>query len=128
MVVCNCSLLFHLSFSAGIVTQECRHQDKIYLDGESWEVDNCKTCECRGGMAHCVITQECYKAEDKQLCFTPEGFKAHGDKWEQDDCTTCECLNGEMQCTMPSCATHCLNPRKVPGRCCPVCDGRYDVF
>ncbi|EFX86679.1 hypothetical protein DAPPUDRAFT_313009 [Daphnia pulex] len=42
--------------------------------------------------------------------------------WMEDDCTTCICRDGQSKCQASFCRTPCLQPRKVPGECCPVCD------
>ena len=37
---------------------------------------------------------------------------------------TCYCESGQVYCQAQMCATHCTHPKKVPGQCCPVCDGK----
>ncbi|XP_041469842.1 cysteine-rich motor neuron 1 protein-like [Lytechinus variegatus] len=106
----------------GIVTEGCTHHERIYRDGESWTVGNCKTCQCETGWAHCIVQQDC-NLEENQLCLTSRhGIKIHGEKWDEDDCTMCECVDGTSACMTSSCVVRCYNPRTVPGICCPVCD------
>ncbi|PIK40094.1 putative cysteine-rich motor neuron 1 protein isoform X2 [Apostichopus japonicus] len=97
---------------AGIVTEGCTHREVSYSDGERWQVDDngCKECECRQGMAHCTVRQDCYQ----QLCVVDGGFREPGDRWVVDDCTTCECRDGDVACTTASCRLECLEPRIVP--------------
>ncbi|VDL87356.1 unnamed protein product [Nippostrongylus brasiliensis] len=49
--------------------------------------------------------------------------KKKNETWQKDDCTTCTCSEeGTPVCEKHMCSTHCENPRKVEGQCCPVCD------
>ncbi len=47
----------------------------------------------------------------------------NGAVWEKDPCVTCRCDDGEVFCQSEMCGVRCSHPRKVPGHCCPVCDG-----
>ena len=59
-----------------------------------------------------------------QGCVSPSGRKMSlNETWMEDDCTTCICRDGQSKCQASFCRTPCLQPRKVPGECCPVCDG-----
>lgn len=59
-------------------------------------------------------------------CVTPSGKKVSlNETWMEDDCTTCVCRDGQTKCQASFCRTPCLHPRKVPGECCPVCDGNF---
>ena len=47
----------------------------------------------------------------------------NGESWDENNsCTKCKCVDGRRHCTAEACARNCLNPRKVDGQCCPVCD------
>lgn len=50
-------------------------------------------------------------------------FYNHTEEWHRDDCTLCRCDSGKTWCQSQMCSVHCDNPRKIPGQCCPVCDG-----
>lgn len=49
----------------------------------------------------------------------------NGETWEDDPCTECVCENGKKKCIAYMCGVSCVNPRHVPGTCCPVCDGKF---
>ena len=49
----------------------------------------------------------------------------NNETWKEGDCVTCHCVDGKKRCQAEMCVKTCLNPRPVPGRCCPICDGRY---
>lgn len=57
-------------------------------------------------------------------CYANGQIQAHGDRWREDDCTFCQCINGESHCVATACGQSCLNPVKVPGECCPMCEGK----
>ncbi|XP_070578150.1 cysteine-rich motor neuron 1 protein-like isoform X2 [Ptychodera flava] len=105
----------------------CLYKGSIYEDGASWTTDMCLHCECRSGISHCQSLPECNQGEQttpavSQLCVGEGRFYSHGQIWNRDECTVCRCNNGEVQCTATSCAVSCLNPIKIPGRCCPYCE------
>lgn len=61
-------------------------------------------------------------------CMTRSGdIVQNNATWPENDCTICTCINGKAECKSMLCETRCSNPRKVPGQCCPVCDGGYFV-
>lgn len=58
-------------------------------------------------------------------CMTGSGDVVHNNAtWKENDCTTCTCVHGRAECKSMLCEARCSSPRKVPGQCCPVCDGR----
>ncbi|XP_071500180.1 cysteine-rich motor neuron 1 protein-like [Diadema antillarum] len=105
----------------GMVTDGCTHNGHTYADEEAWSDGHCMTCRCEAGWAHCIKQQDC-NAEETQLCLTSQGIKTPGERWDENDCTMCECVGGNAACMTSSCVVKCLNPRKVDGICCPVCD------
>ncbi|GAB5568770.1 BMP-binding endothelial regulator protein isoform X2 [Prionailurus iriomotensis] len=41
-----------------------------------------------------------------------------------DPCSRCHCANGSVQCEpLPCPPVPCRHPGRIPGQCCPVCDG-----
>ena len=61
-------------------------------------------------------------------CQSSEGdVYKNNETWREGDCVTCHCLDGKKRCQAEMCVKTCLNPKPVPGRCCPICDGRSNV-
>ena len=58
-------------------------------------------------------------------CQSSEGdVYKNNETWREGDCVTCHCVDGKKRCQAEMCVKTCLNPKPVPGRCCPICDGR----
>ncbi|XP_045142975.1 cysteine-rich motor neuron 1 protein isoform X3 [Echinops telfairi] len=122
----------------------CVYNNVEYYDGDMFRMDNCRFCRCQGGVSICFTAQcgevnceryyvpegECcpvcedpvYPFNKPAGCFASEQIRAHGDRWREDDCTFCQCINGESHCVATACGQSCMNPVKVPGECCPVCE------
>ncbi|KAK3092312.1 hypothetical protein FSP39_001164 [Pinctada imbricata] len=110
---------------------------KDYKDGETWKLDKCSSCTCQRGITFCkrqtcnnvtvcpymeIPENECCPV--CKGCLTESGrIVNNSDSWRENDCTTCTCVSGVAQCNSELCETKCLNPKKVPGQCCPVCLG-----
>ncbi|KAJ8309124.1 hypothetical protein KUTeg_013998 [Tegillarca granosa] len=114
----------------------CEYNGEIYKDGETWKLDECRICTCNRGLKFCK-TETCNNISLCPYMEIPDGACCHvckgcitdskkiynnSDVWKEGDCTTCHCIGGEIQCKSQHCATKCLNPRRVPGQCCPICD------
>ncbi|XP_072436601.1 cysteine-rich motor neuron 1 protein [Chiloscyllium punctatum] len=115
-----------------------------YYDGNMFRMDACRFCRCQGGVSICFSAQcgelhcdryyvpegECcpvcedpvYPIHNPAGCYANGQIRAHGDRWREDDCTFCQCINGEPHCMATACGQSCLNPVKIPGECCPVCE------
>nr|XP_032628280.1 cysteine-rich motor neuron 1 protein [Chelonoidis abingdonii] len=109
-----------------------------------FRMDACRFCRCQGGVSICFSAQcgelhcdryyvpegECcpvcedpvYPVNNPAGCYANGQIQAHGDRWREDDCTFCQCINGDPHCVATACGQSCLNPVKVPGECCPVCE------
>lgn len=59
----------------------------------------------------------------KASCWVNNKLRAHEEQWKEDDCTFCQCVDGEPHCTAMACKQSCHNPVKIPGECCPFCEG-----
>lgn len=59
----------------------------------------------------------------KASCWVNNKLRAHEEQWKEDDCTFCQCVDGEPHCTAMACKQSCQNPVKIPGECCPFCEG-----
>ncbi|KAF5913082.1 hypothetical protein HPG69_009033 [Diceros bicornis minor] len=123
----------------------CVFNNVEYNDGDMFRMDNCRFCRCQGGVSICFTAQcgelnceryyvpegECcpvcedpvYPFNNPAGCYANGQIRAHGDRWREDDCTFCQCINGEPHCVATACGQSCMNPVKVPGECCPVCEG-----
>lgn len=66
----------------------------------------------------------------KASCWVNNKLRAHEEQWKEDDCTFCQCVDGEPHCTAMACKQSCQNPVKIPGECCPFCEGteRGSIF
>ncbi|XP_038047472.1 cysteine-rich motor neuron 1 protein-like [Patiria miniata] len=104
------------------VMQNCIHEDMLFMEGATWNVGHCRVCTCLNQTAHCEITQACYAEQSLLMCYTDTGLRTPGERWDEDECTSCQCLEGEIRCQTASCITNCLNARRMPGICCPVCE------
>ncbi|KAH0622558.1 hypothetical protein JD844_024962 [Phrynosoma platyrhinos] len=115
-----------------------------YYDGDMFRMDACRFCRCQGGVSICFSAQcgelhcdryyvpegECCPVCEDSIspvsnpagCYANSQIQAHGDRWREDDCTFCQCINGESHCVATACGQSCLNPVKVPGECCPMCE------
>ncbi|XP_023393565.1 cysteine-rich motor neuron 1 protein isoform X3 [Pteropus vampyrus] len=122
----------------------CVFNNVEYNDGDMFRMDNCRFCRCQGGVSICFTAQcgelnceryyvpegECcpvcedpvYPFNNPAGCYANGQIRAHGDRWREDDCTFCQCINGEPHCVATACGQSCMNPVKVPGECCPVCE------
>ncbi|XP_058539008.1 cysteine-rich motor neuron 1 protein isoform X5 [Neofelis nebulosa] len=122
----------------------CVFNNVEYNDGDMFRMDNCRFCRCQGGVSICFTAQcgelnceryyvpegECcpvcedpvYPFNNPAGCYASGQIRAHGDRWREDDCTFCQCINGEPHCVATACGQSCMNPVKVPGECCPVCE------
>ncbi|XP_014388722.1 PREDICTED: cysteine-rich motor neuron 1 protein [Myotis brandtii] len=122
----------------------CVFNNVEYNDGDMFRLDKCRFCRCQGGVAICFTAQcgelnceryyvpegECcpvcedpvYPFNNPAGCYANGQILAHGDRWREDDCTFCQCINGEPHCVATVCGQSCMNPVKVPGECCPVCE------
>ncbi|XP_036290661.1 cysteine-rich motor neuron 1 protein isoform X2 [Pipistrellus kuhlii] len=122
----------------------CVFNNVEYSDGDMFRLDKCRFCRCQGGVAICFTAQcgalsceryyvpegECcpvcedpvYPFNNPAGCYANGQILAHGDRWREDDCTFCQCINGEPHCVATVCGQSCMNPVKVPGECCPVCE------
>ncbi|XP_055719046.1 cysteine-rich motor neuron 1 protein-like isoform X1 [Salvelinus fontinalis] len=124
---------------------------KLYVEGETWNLDECTRCTCRKGRVLCD-TEVCPPAvcqaptrnkdtcchvcpEDKQgpqlpvstsqqeYCISSEGdVLLAGDTWKANACTSCTCNNGTIQCFSQRCPpANCRVPVLRKGQCCPHC-------
>lgn len=59
----------------------------------------------------------------KASCWVNNKLRTHEEQWKEDDCTFCQCVDGDPHCTAMACKQSCQNPVKIPGECCPFCEG-----
>ncbi|XP_053158940.1 cysteine-rich motor neuron 1 protein isoform X1 [Hemicordylus capensis] len=126
------------------VKPACIFNSVEYYDGDTFRMDECRFCRCQGGVSICFSAQcgelhcdryyvpegECCPVCEDSVslvnnpagCYANGQIQAHGDRWREDDCTFCQCINGESHCVATACGQSCLNPVKVPGECCPMCE------
>ncbi|XP_034284065.2 cysteine-rich motor neuron 1 protein isoform X2 [Pantherophis guttatus] len=126
------------------VKPACIFNSVEYNDGDMFRMDTCRFCQCQGGVSICFSAQcgelhcdryyvpegECCPVCEDSIspisnpagCYANSQIQAHGDRWREDDCTFCQCINGESHCVATACGQSCLNPVKVPGECCPMCE------
>uniref|UniRef100_A0A3Q4AEM4 Cysteine-rich motor neuron 1 protein n=1 Tax=Mola mola TaxID=94237 RepID=A0A3Q4AEM4_MOLML len=130
---------------------------EFYVEGETWNLDECTRCTCRKGRVLCdtevcppALCQTpirnkdtcCHVCPDETLspllpvnnsqqeyCITNDGDVLQaGDSWKANACTSCTCNNGTIQCFSQRCpAANCRVPVLRKGQCCPHCLGEYFV-
>lgn len=86
-----------------------------------------KKCNISCSFAISLISDPVYPVNNPAGCYANGQIQAHGDRWREDDCTFCQCINGDPHCVATACGQSCLNPVKVPGECCPVCEGEICI-
>lgn len=112
----------------------CSYLGKELKNGETWDIDKCKTCVCRHGLNRCkdksckdpsctwMVIPEGECCPVCRGCVSDSGeLYNDADEWRENDCTTCVCKDGHAQCQAERCSVSCSNPMNVPGQCCPVC-------
>lgn len=106
---------------------------EFYVEGETWNLDECTRCTCRKGRVLCdtevcppALCQTPIKNKDtcchvcpadetlspllpvnnsqQEYCITSEGdVLLAGDSWKANACTSCTCNNGTIQCFSQRC-------------------------
>lgn len=124
---------------------------EFYVEGETWNLDECTRCTCRKGRVLCdtevcppALCQTPTKNKDtcchvcpeetlspllpvnnslQEYCITSDGdVLLAGDSWKANACTSCTCNNGTIQCFSQRCpAANCRVPVLRKGQCCPHC-------
>ncbi|RXM95685.1 Cysteine-rich motor neuron 1 protein, partial [Acipenser ruthenus] len=124
---------------------------EFYVEGETWQLDECTYCTCRKGRVLCdtevcppVLCQTPVKSMDTccntcpddhlkpllpvnssqpEYCISSEGeILLAGESWKANPCTSCTCSNGTIQCFSQSCPpAFCRVPVLRKGQCCPYC-------
>lgn len=115
-------------------SESCYSDGRTYAHNSEWKLDNCTKCKCDNRLIYCE-TQTCnspqcswMKTPEGECCPVCKGCMANGnlyknnESWKEDDCVTCRCNEGIVECQTAMCSVPCLNPRRVPGQCCPVCE------
>ncbi|KAL0969171.1 hypothetical protein UPYG_G00223420 [Umbra pygmaea] len=123
----------------------------LYVEGETWNLDECTRCTCRNGRVLCD-TEVCPPAvcqaptrnkdtcchvcpenqpvphppvstSEQEYCISAEGdVLLAGDTWKTNACTSCTCYNGTIQCFSKRCPpAKCRVPILRKGQCCPHC-------
>uniref|UniRef100_A0A7E4UPE0 Cysteine-rich motor neuron 1 protein n=1 Tax=Panagrellus redivivus TaxID=6233 RepID=A0A7E4UPE0_PANRE len=115
------------------------HSNQTFAEGATFFRSACETCECRSGIVRCKQMQCPHIGADKCSvghkedeccpvctgCLDDQGGRRNpSEHWAKDECTNCTCNPNtfSVECTVPVCKIDCLEPRRVPGECCPVCD------
>uniref|UniRef100_A0A4W6DV38 Cysteine-rich motor neuron 1 protein n=1 Tax=Lates calcarifer TaxID=8187 RepID=A0A4W6DV38_LATCA len=126
---------------------------EFYVEGETWNLDECTRCTCRKGRVLCdtevcppALCQTPIRNKDtcchvcpeetlspllpvnnsQEYCITSDGdVLLAGDSWKANACTSCTCNNGTIQCFSQRCpAANCRVPVLRKGQCCPHCLGK----
>uniref|UniRef100_A0A3B1ICL3 Cysteine rich transmembrane BMP regulator 1 n=1 Tax=Astyanax mexicanus TaxID=7994 RepID=A0A3B1ICL3_ASTMX len=126
----------------------------LYVEGETWNLDECTRCTCRQGRVLCdteacppTLCQAPIRSKDtccytcpedssssllpvntsqREYCISSEGdVLLAGDSWKPNACTSCICNNGTVQCFSQRCpVANCRVPVLRKGQCCPHCLGK----
>nr|XP_037860329.1 kielin/chordin-like protein isoform X2 [Chlorocebus sabaeus] len=119
--------------------QGCTEGGSHWEHGQEWTTpgDPCRICQCLEGHIQCR-QRECaslcpYPARPLPgtCCPVCDGCFLNGREHRSgepvgsgDPCSHCRCANGSVQCeSLPCPPVPCRHPGKIPGQCCPVCDG-----
>ncbi|XP_030878467.1 kielin/chordin-like protein [Leptonychotes weddellii] len=119
--------------------QGCTEGGSYREHGQEWTApgDPCRICQCLEGHVQCR-QQECtglcpYPARPLPgtCCPLCDGCFLNGREYRSgepvgsgDPCSHCRCANGSVQCEpLPCPPVPCRHPGRIPGQCCPVCDG-----
>uniref|UniRef100_A0A8C0XTC2 Kielin/chordin-like protein n=1 Tax=Castor canadensis TaxID=51338 RepID=A0A8C0XTC2_CASCN len=117
----------------------CTEGDSHREHGQEWTTpgDPCRICGCLEGHIQCR-QQQCaslcpYPARPLPgtCCPVCDGCFLNGREHRSgepvgsgDPCLHCRCANGSVQCEpLPCPPVPCRYPGRIPGQCCPVCDG-----
>ncbi|XP_034527641.1 kielin/chordin-like protein isoform X1 [Ailuropoda melanoleuca] len=117
----------------------CTEGGSHWEHGQEWTVpgDPCRICQCLEGHIQCR-QRECaslcpYPARPLPgtCCPLCDGCFLNGREYRSgesvgsgDPCSHCHCTNGSIQCEpLPCPPVPCRHPGRIPGQCCPVCDG-----
>ncbi|XP_025235151.1 kielin/chordin-like protein isoform X1 [Theropithecus gelada] len=117
----------------------CTEGGSHWEHGQEWTTpgDPCRICQCLEGHIQCR-QRECaslcpYPARPLPgtCCPVCDGCFLNGREHRSgepvgsgDPCSHCRCANGSVQCEpLPCPPVPCRHPGKIPGQCCPVCDG-----
>ncbi|XP_058385545.1 kielin/chordin-like protein isoform X2 [Diceros bicornis minor] len=117
----------------------CTEGGSHWEHGQEWTApgDPCQICQCLEGHIQCR-QRECaslcpYPARPLPgtCCPMCDGCFLNGREYRSgepigsgDPCSHCHCANGSVQCEpLPCPPVSCRHPGRIPGQCCPVCDG-----
>ncbi|XP_062990566.1 kielin/chordin-like protein [Elgaria multicarinata webbii] len=116
----------------------CLYHGKELPNGEQFAdpTDPCRVCSCWEGSVACKAktcpSTECPFPVSGPCCKVCEGCEylsehyLNGQEFSdpQDACGLCSCLDGFVTCTKKPCyQASCSHPVRLPGQCCPVCQG-----
>uniref|UniRef100_A0A2K6T6R5 Kielin cysteine rich BMP regulator n=1 Tax=Saimiri boliviensis boliviensis TaxID=39432 RepID=A0A2K6T6R5_SAIBB len=121
--------------------QGCTEGGSHWEHGQEWTTpgDPCRICRCLEGHIQCR-QRECaslcpYPARPLPgtCCPVCDGCFLNGREHRSgepvgsgDPCSHCRCANGSVQCEpLPCPPVPCRHPGKIPGQCCPICDGEW---
>ncbi|KAK2879228.1 hypothetical protein Q8A67_020019 [Cirrhinus molitorella] len=119
----------------------------LYVEGETWRLDDCTRCTCRLGrvlcdseacpplLCHTPLRNKdncCYSCPEeplvpvngsRQSCVSSAGrILQEGDSWKPNACSSCVCRNGSVRCFSQQCPkAKCRVPVLRKGQCCPQC-------
>ncbi|XP_035245707.1 extracellular matrix protein FRAS1-like isoform X1 [Anguilla anguilla] len=121
----------------------CRAAGNKYKHGQRWHGENCTTCLCDQGQAHChtetCSKSSCEKGQDEvqqvghccedcmpsgKSCLHESVARNHGETWSMG-CRFCACQQGQVLCQQAECgAVECSWGEELVhllGKCCPEC-------
>ncbi|KAF8785303.1 Kielin/chordin-like protein like [Argiope bruennichi] len=117
------------------ICNDCLFETVKYSNGERFNPDSCRSCECKDGNVVCT-SEICLELNCQlrvrlpgQCCEVCRGCVYEGTEYENDatwisphnPCLSCKCTGGTVSCKNIVCPVECVEPIPVPGRCCPVC-------
>ncbi len=118
----------------------CMHKSREYVDGEWWELDDCKVCTCEDGVTVCKfkvcprltcegdpvdVEGECCPVcpSDAEACTFNNTMYEHGSTWAASKCSDCTCNDDTVSCDHTVCPELTCEETEDVGQCCEQCKG-----
>ncbi|XP_014669828.1 PREDICTED: BMP-binding endothelial regulator protein-like [Priapulus caudatus] len=127
------------------VFNRCLLGNKIYNDGQSFQIGLCTSCTCMDSTSVChtkacppldcaqelqiQMSEECCPkcmAEEEKTCKYRNVTYEDGQEWKLDACTVCVCTEREIMCHVIECpqdlkCSQGFKPKKLSSECCTRC-------
>lgn len=130
-----------------IASEEAFCTDEVgvaHAIGDSWRLDECKSCRCNAEGDVTCFTEKCHvdeeachgklltvkakccpicsdSLENRTVCRRGQSVYTVNEEFRDGPCRNCSCREGNrLECTELQCP-FCQDPVPVTGQCCPIC-------